>query len=182
MTRIMFDSTTPDQIPADAKMVAGYVNGSYFWKGIDWRRFPNAIQVHITVSAVNTGGVLDVESGDATPDQAPGWIKARLAAGLARPAVYVNRSNLDAVIAACTAEGLVAGHHYWIWLATLDGTVPAEFPGLIAVQDKSAAILGYNADSSVVFDDTWHPTPLTDAQKLIKAGALAAEIVALVKP
>lgn len=180
--RTMFDSTTPDQIPADAEMVAGYINGTYAWDADAWARFPNAAQVHITVIAVNTAGVLDVETGDATPVQAPGWIKARRASGQPRPTVYVNRANHDAVVEACADAGLAPGVHYWIWLATLDGTLPHPLPGVVAVQDKSAQILGFNADSSIVFDATWHPTPLTDGQRLEKAVALAAEIVALDKP
>lgn len=45
----------------------------------------------------NWGHVLDVEPGDATPAQAPGWVKMRRAAGLATPCVYVQKSSWASV-------------------------------------------------------------------------------------
>jgi hypothetical protein len=178
-TRIMYDSVTPQAIPADAEMVAGYVNGHYAWTSADWDRFKNAVKVHITIMAVNEAGVLDVETGDATPQQAPDWVKARLAAGLQRPTLYVNRSNAPAVLLECHNAGLEPGRHFWLWLATLDGTQTTDLPAVVAIQDKGAAALRFNADSSVVFDPTWHPSPLTDAERFAAIGQLAAQITKL---
>ena len=180
-TRTMYDSVTPAAIPVDAEMVAGYVNGHYEWRPQDWDRFPKAVKVHITIMAVNEAGVLDIETGDASPQQAPGWVKARQQSGLKRPTLYVNRSNAETVIAECTKAGLKPGEHYWLWLATLDGTKTTTLPGVVAIQDKGAAMLGFNADSSVVFDPTWHPTPLTNRQRLDKIAGLSAEINQLAK-
>lgn len=175
-TRTMYDSTTPQIIPADAEMVAGYVNGEFAWQPADWDRFPHAVKVHITIMAVNEAGVLDVETGDVIPAQAPGWVKARRQSGLARPTLYVNRSDAQQVIDACTADGLKAGVDYWLWLATLDGTATTDLPGVVAIQNKGATALGFNADSSVVLDPTWHPSPLTDQQRFDKIAVLAIEM------
>jgi hypothetical protein len=180
-TRIMYDSTTPAAIPRSAEMVAGYVNGEFAWTKEEWSLFPHAAKVHISVRAVNDGNVLDIETGDATPDQAPTWVKARRQAGHIRPTLYVNRANAEAAIAACEKEQLQPGHQFWIWLATLDGSDPHDLPGIVAIQDKSAAMLGFNADASTVFDATWHPTPLTEMEKFARIAVLADEIAKLAR-
>lgn len=180
-TRTMYDSTTPQVIPADAEMVAGYVNGEFAWHPQDWDRFPHAVKVHITIMAVNEAGVLDIETGDATPEQAPGWVWARLSAGLKRPTLYVNRSNAQEVIDLCKTAGLKPGTDYWLWLATLDGTATTDLPGVVAIQDKGAGALGFNADSSIVLDPTWHTSPLTDQQRFEKIAALAVEMQKLAR-
>ena len=179
MTRIMYDSVTPAAIPADAQMVAGYLDGEYAWTPDDWRRFPNAVKITITITATTQGDVLDVETGDATSGQAPGWVKARRMSGYVQPTIYCNRSTVQSVIGACTAEKLTLDVDYWIWLATLDGTTsyPPVPKGIVAYQDKGAAALGFNADSSVVVSDWWHRSPLTDAQRIQQARVLVAELV-----
>ena len=185
MARVMFDSTTPDAIPANAAIVGGYVNGSYAWPAAAWARFPDAQQVRITVTADPAlGNCLDVEKGDAAPDQAPGWIKARQAAGVKFVTIYCNRSTLPAVDAAC------AGLTYYRWIATLDGTlyVPGftAMAGPAAVQFAGSGMAGANVDISIVWEDGWHPTPaqslpaqaLTDAEAVTTA---AGNLVTLLK-
>lgn len=81
-------------------MVAGYVDQIVIppWTAADWALFPNAVKVEIVKKASsNWGHVLDVEPGDATPAQAPGWVKMRRAAGLATPCIYVQKSSWAAV-------------------------------------------------------------------------------------
>ena len=98
----MFDSTVAGDIPADAAIVAGYRDGKYAWSEADWARFPNAIKVGIVVFAsTNDGDLLDCEKGNATPEECPGWITMRQAAGLAVPTIYCNYSNLQQIRTAC---------------------------------------------------------------------------------
>jgi len=47
MSRLLYDSTNAFDIPASAKMVAGYISGSYKWPKSYWDRFPNAIKITI---------------------------------------------------------------------------------------------------------------------------------------
>jgi hypothetical protein len=130
MTRTMFDSDIPSAIPPTASMVGGYVDGNAVWPAAAWTRFPRAVQVRIAVFAsTNDGNVLDVELGDATPSQAPGWVRMRRAAG-ADPSVYCNASTWPAVQAAFRAAG-VAQPHYWI---AHYGPGPIIPPGAVAVQ------------------------------------------------
>jgi hypothetical protein len=128
--RMMYDAVTPTNIPADAQIVAGYLNGRYAWTASEWASFPNAVHVGISVrAAFLQGHVLDVEPGDATPAESVGWVKARRAAG-ADPTVYCNRSTWPLVRAAFAAAK-VAEPHYWIATASGKFEIPA---GAVAAQ------------------------------------------------
>ena len=109
----MYDSVDPSQIPADAAIVAGYIDGRYAWTQADWDRFPNAQHVRIAVFAsTDDGEVLDVESGDATPDEAPGWVTKRRFAGV-KPTIYTSLSMVPVVAEAMTKVG-VPQPFYWV--------------------------------------------------------------------
>ena len=113
MTRTCYDAINPANVPASATLVAGYGDG--YWNDVAAfrRRFPHATVVEITVFASDDQGtVLDVETGDATPAQAPGWVKKRRAAGV-DPTIYCNASTWPEVKAAFAAAK-VAPPHYWI--------------------------------------------------------------------
>jgi hypothetical protein len=146
MTRTMYDSVTAAAIPTSAAVVAGYCDQIRLppWSAADWARFPNAIKVRIAKKpTTNDGHVLDVETGDATPAQAPGWVRLRRAAG-GDPTIYCNASALAGVQAAFTAAGVPQPHY---WIAQWDGnaTLPA---GVVAKQYQSNA----QYDLSVVAD------------------------------
>jgi hypothetical protein len=154
----MFDGINTD-VPAIAAilsaipLVAGYDDGDYAWSAEDWDRFPNSVHVHIVVHAsTNSGSVLDVENGDATPAQAVGWVVMRRAAG-ADPSVYCNQQDTGtgwpAVRAAFQAAG-VAEPHYWVAAYVQDPSQVPEIPaGAIALQYYDFG----DYDGSVVADD-----------------------------
>lgn len=147
--RIMFDSVTASAIPADAVMVAGYVDGVYRWAHADWDRFPNAVQVRIAVHpGTDDGQVLDVERGDATPAQAPAWVVARRAVGV-DPSVYCSLAVWDEVKAAFAGAGVVEPHY---WIAAYPGNGPNLYPGSVAHQYRDTGPNGENVDMSVVAD------------------------------
>lgn len=144
----MYDSTNLDDIPADAQMVASYVDGSPIATPEQWARFPSAVKVRIAaLPSTNDGQVLDVETGDATPDQAPGWVQMRRAAGQ-DPSVYCNESTWPSVRAAFQAAG-VAEPHYWI--AAWNGD-PSLLDGAVAHQYAGSAMTGAHYDLSAVAD------------------------------
>jgi hypothetical protein len=141
----MYDSVDASQIPVDAVMVAGYIDGRYAWSAADWARFPHAVHVEIAVrSATNAGHVLDVETGDATPAEAPGWVLMRRKAGC-DPSVYCSTSRWPEVVAAFAAAH-VPNPHYWV----------AAYPGMGAVIPSGAVAHQYadpgHFDLSVVAD------------------------------
>lgn len=129
--RLMYDSVTPSAIPKNAAMVAGYVNGRYAWSSQDWDLFPNAVKVRIaTRASVFDAHVLDVEPGDATPEEAPGWVWARRMGGLVMPAVYCNLSTWPTVRNAFLYEGMSEPLY---WIAHYDGKFDIP-PGAVAKQ------------------------------------------------
>lgn len=164
MTRIMRDSTTAADIPAaGADIIAGYGNGRYAWSKEDWARFPHAQHARIDVNGSDADGcsILDVETGDATPAQAPGWIRRRHALHGGRATVYCNRATMPAVVQHCKADGLVLGADWVLWVATGDGTKTLpDMHGVVAVQDRWQNLTGGHWDESIVYDDHWHaPAP-----------------------
>jgi hypothetical protein len=114
--RPMEDSVNWQAIPVGTPIVAGYVAPSHFaWPPEAWARFAGSIEVRITPSASNWGvgiQVLDVETGDATPGQVPGWV-ANSRNAHQEPTVYCNVASWAAVIRACTSAG-VAVPEFWI--------------------------------------------------------------------
>lgn len=145
---LMWDSTTPELIPSWARLRALYVNGKYA-QHPDYGR--GRIFIDVTGAAPFAAEVLDVETGDATVAHVNPWLRQR--ARWERGTIYCNRSTL--------ADVQAAAHDipFDIWLATLDGTMPAEIPSgpgkLVAVQAFGAEVAGANVDVSVVLDEGW---------------------------
>lgn len=143
---LMYDSVTAVDIPADAPAVAGYVNGKYTWSDSDWRRFATPLKLMITISADMHGDVLDVETGDATPDQAVNWVRQSRADGNPYPGVYCN-SNLWPTVKAAFGAHQVA--QPWYWIADYDGlaTIP---DGALAKQYRNPPTSGGHFDISAI--------------------------------
>lgn len=161
MTRIMRDSTSPGDIPTDGtQLVAGYINGNYAWTQAGWDRFTVP---HITIDVNGTrpdADVLDVEAGDATVDTAVRWVqqKRNMPADYF-PVIYCDRSTLPPLFSAMAESGLYPGHHFGLWVATLDGTKDFNgIPGLAAIQYAGEDLTGGHYDESQVYDDKWKPT------------------------
>lgn len=172
MTRTMYDSTTAGDCPRDGDLYAGYIDGRYADYGAMVQDFPDRGHVRISVDASGSAAdVLDVENGDATPAQAPGWVGRQRALGTARPTLYCNRGNEGAVDQALHDAGVAAGDAAF-WIATLDGTMvsgaTAHGYPIVACQSEGSAQTGGHYDRSVVFDAAWPgaaapaPQPPTD--------------------
>lgn len=154
----MYDSIDPTAIPADAAMVAGYVDGIYGpnhaafnqpgWDADAWARFPNAVKVGIAVKPwTNYGQVGDVETGDMTPDGALGWVRMRRAAGQ-DPTLYSSSYAWQQIVIVFAQAGEPLPH--W-WEATLDGTFPWD-GRQVAIQGQGEAQTGHHYDLSQVLD------------------------------
>lgn len=148
----VYDSVTASDIPLDAPAVAGYIDGPFKWNDAHWARFPNAHKIRIaTMASTNDGDFLDVERGDATPEQAPFWIRMRRKAGHSVPGVYVNLSNVVAVLSAFGGRNLPV-----FWLAHYDG-MPTLPSGYIGKQYANAVLTGHHYDLSI-FDESYFGT------------------------
>ncbi len=96
MTFTMFDAVTIENIPSDASIVAGYVNGRWPTYNEIVARFPMAHHVSIAVNASEAADVLDVERGDAPPADAPNWVR-ELRNLKRKPIVYASRDLIPTI-------------------------------------------------------------------------------------
>jgi len=152
--RRMADSVTPTDIPVNDpatgrpwELIAGYIDGVPRWAANAWDRFPNSVHVRIALNpATNDGHVLDVERGAANPDQAPGWVMRRRAAG-ADPSVYCSLGLWKTVWDQFTAQGVPIPH--W-WIAAYPGIGPQLYEGTHAHQYQDSSTSGGHWDTSVV--------------------------------
>lgn len=157
MTRTMYDSVNVNDIPLATDLAAVYFNGKYACTDQQFEaRFGSLTKrVLIDVNGREPAcDVLDVENGDATPETAALWVDDKNAMGQTGT-VYCARDSIEAVWAACK------GHSYYLWVATLDGTLTwngallQDVAGVVAVQFEGSLQTGINADRSVVFDASW---------------------------
>jgi hypothetical protein len=142
----MYDAVDVSQIPANAEAVAGYVGGSWPTFAELASRFRHAHRFSIAVNAGEDAACLDIENGDATPDQAPAWAKRQLARGQHRPCLYASASQMPAVWAAIARAGI---HRQEVRLWVADWTYQPHIPaGYDACQWTDKA-LGRNLDESL---------------------------------
>ena len=157
MTRMMFDGVDASSVPSGAAIYAGYLDGD--WQSYDplVARYPGALHVSICVSSSDSARVLDVESGDASADEAPGWVARQRAAGSADPAVYMNASTWPSVQAAFADQG-VAPPLYWVADYVEDPSQPPGIPdGAIALQYYDFG--GYDASVAADYWPGLDPPP-----------------------
>ena len=151
MPRLMYDSTDPFAIPADAQMVAGYVDGLYAWPYNGWARFASARQVRIAAVSLDLSAhVLDIESGAMSPAQGAEFVRLKRARG-EHPSLYFSESRLGEIQAALVAAGLDPYHSYSAWVALWDGR-NEQWDGAVAHQFADPLSSGGHWDLSWVAD------------------------------
>lgn len=129
--RRMADSVNVADLPAGFDLYGAYDDGSYNNVNAARAKFPGVPIVAITVFARDDfGDVLDVETGDATPAEAPAWVQQRRAAG-ADPSVYCSASIWQQVIDAFDAAHESQPHY---WIAAYPGIGQEVYPGSVAHQ------------------------------------------------
>lgn len=146
----MFDGVTVDNIPASARYIALYVDGSFNNYVAGKAHCPHADVLTITVVPADEAECCDCEVGDLTVPQAETWVEQRLAAGVYRPCVYANQDRWE-------NQGLRAGLEKYgdrvrRWVAAFPGTganVPA---GYDAHQYETGDV-----DTSVCLADFFDP-------------------------
>lgn len=101
----MFDSVTNSLLPAGFAYAA-YVDGKFANTAQIRARFPHASILTIAVFAKDDADCLDVETGDATPAQAAGWVTRQLSRGVRRPCLYASASVMPQVLSAMKVAGV----------------------------------------------------------------------------
>lgn len=147
---LMYDSTDVGEIPNNAKAVAGYVGGRWPTFRELLRKFRHAYHISIAISAAENAECLDIENGDAIPQEAPGWVRRQKSRGIRRPILYANLSTMPAVILYLKRAG-IALSEVRLWVAHYTGT-PHIPEGFDACQFEDNA-LGRNLDASLCNGD-----------------------------
>ena len=131
VTRRMADSVNALSLPVGFDLYAGYVNGRYNNYAQIVQRFPNKPVIGISVSpTADIGTCLDVEQGDARPEQAPAWVEMRRQAKVI-PWVYCSEAIWSQCIAEFTTQKVP--QPLW-WIAAYPGAGAVLYPGSIAHQ------------------------------------------------
>lgn len=179
MTRTMRDSTTPDAIPLPGTdIAAGYSDGDYANLTALAARFPHIPRVAIDVNGSDPAAdVRDWETGDKAGSLEQWVIDHNQHTGKKDAVIYCNRDTLPEVRQLTGSQILAVD--YWLWVATLDGTVimpgpddlaHGTYPGVIACQDKGQG----SYDDSLVFAAWWKPAGPPPPPLVTKAAAAAA--------
>jgi len=187
--RVMGDSVTPlTAIPPGVQVAAFYLTGGfavteaqiqeqfphqrYGWCGIDARG---------TMPAAHAR---DWETGDKAGSLEQWVISHNRASGRRDAVVYCNRATIPEVRVGTGTQ--VLGVDYFLWVATLDGTLvtpgpvhlaapPYTYPGVVACQIRGAGLTGGDWDQSLVFESKlWVSLPPVPVPRVSRAQAETA--------
>ena len=112
----MYDSTEVLTIPGAAEAVAGYVGGNWPTYNTLVKKYPHAKHVSIAVNSQEDAICLDIENGDATAEDAPGWYRRQKSRHVTYPKLYTSASNVGNVVTKMHAAG-IGRSGYRIWSA-----------------------------------------------------------------
>jgi hypothetical protein len=180
LPRTMYDSVTLTEIPTNAYAVAGYVGGRWPTFPQLSKQFPKAKHLSIAVNSTEDAECLDIENGDATPAQAPAWIRRQVKRGVKKPVVYSSVSQMPAVLLALEVSGIKRSQ-VRVWTAHYTGVTHLcdqlcgfGFKTKADATQYTDKALGRNLDASLV-SNAFFGTGITAA---VKRKALRAWIVA----
>ena len=130
--------------------VAGYVDGRWPDFHAMAAAFPNDHHLSIATNPARDADCLDVEAGDATPDQAPEWAIRQHRRGVWRPVIYANAATYPKIEEAFRKAGL-PGVFIRRWVADWNGQadIPQGFDGHQFTNHAD----GLSVDESVLLDD-----------------------------
>lgn len=154
--RKLYDSVDAAGIPADATLMAGYVDHqpdeSYYAMKT---RFPNANVRSICIDPAHMADILDIETFDARPDQAPAWAVVQRM-HLRNPVCYQAWATLPQVVAAFTLNR-VAQPLYWV--AKRDTQTIPTYPGVTIIGNQYEDAGPYDVSNFVDYVPGWDPIP-----------------------
>ena len=139
----IYDSVTPSSIPGGAK-AAVYSDGTYAASPAQVAGHPNTLWID-TNGSNPKANVLDVEPGDATPQQAATWVQQKLTGTPGQTAiVYTYRAEWQATQQAIsTLPQQMQSHVKW-WIAD-----PTGVPHIVPGSDATQWYWGQNYDQSL---------------------------------
>lgn len=156
-------------VETTAEMEAAFPHARYGWCSID------------VTGATPAACVRDWEPGDEGGNLQNWVIAHNEASGRKDAVVYCSRDTIGQVRQLTGTQ--VLGTDYWLWVATLDGTLfgPNQYPHVIACQAMGSGQTGGNFDLSIVFNPTlWLPVTSPAPPTGLRA-ALEADLAGVMK-
>jgi len=166
-TRTMGDSSTFGDVPRKVDIVAVYDDGNFGVPapGELEKHYPHSQFGHCWIDVNGShpeADVRDWETGDKS-GSLEGWVvEHNKLKGKNDAVIYCNKSTIPEVRR--LTGGQILGKHYFLFIATLDGT-QYRAHGVIACQDKGSVQTGGHYDQSEVYDDRFWRKTGTDAPK-----------------
>lgn len=112
----MADDINVASLPQGWDAYAGYVGGKWPTYASLAKAFPGKRYLSIAVFPNEKADCLDVEQGDASPSDVPGWLKGWQPGNTPLPWIYCDADNMANVIAAASAGGYPRTSFY-LWSA-----------------------------------------------------------------
>lgn len=164
-----YDATHGNIGALPAGQAMGYATGSPWvcWTAADWKAHPGALRVDQDPDAADpTADVLDVESGAATPADAPGWYRRALAdyesakrPGQRKPAGYASLDSITSLVNAFIAGGVTSAG-----LIIADyGLTEAEAVALVANASGPFPVVGVQWRDAGLYDVDVFSVPWLEA-------------------
>lgn len=166
-TRTMGDSSTFGDVPRNLDIIAVYDDGKFGVPapGELEKHYPHAQFGHCWIDVNGShpeADVRDWETGDKAGSLEQWVVDHNKLKGKNDAVIYCNKSTIPEVRR--LTGGQILGKHYFLFIATLDGTKYRAY-GVIACQDKGAVQTGGHYDQSEVYDDRFWRKTGTDAPK-----------------
>jgi hypothetical protein len=139
MTFKMYDGVTVTDIPVEAVIVPGYIDGKYANILPVQQRFPNAVIPTITTRGDLDANIADSEEGDLTPAQLAEWCAEKVHENKGHPTGYCSKDKWQTCKDECSKLGVRPS---W-WIADWTGELHI-LHGAVAVQCINEAKLGYD--------------------------------------
>jgi hypothetical protein len=157
---IVHDAIAANISSLPAGLAAGYTTGSpdIVWSVEDWKKHPGAVRIDQDPNASDpTADVLDVETGAATPADAPKWVSAarKDIANQTRtgqrtlPLVYMSMDNVTTVVNALVDSGIQ--HNVGLFVADFSLS-QAEAEALVTGADGPFPIKAVQYQNGETFD------------------------------
>src|ERR1700759_3164735 len=101
----MYDADNAANIPPDALVAAGYVDGSKSFDPI-CAKVPHATHMSISLDAGRDADCLDVEPHAASADEVPGWLSNHRRNRVPLPVIYADLSHMKLVLDVLRQHGI----------------------------------------------------------------------------
>lgn len=153
MTRILYDSINAADFPASGfDATAGYTSGNWPSSAAILRRFPHLPHLTIAISARRDAQCLDVEPGDATPEEAPAWFDRQKTLGVATPVIYCQASTTATIRAVMGRRDYLMWSAHYTGKAHICGPGSCSYPQADGTQWSDKGPRGENVDQSLISD------------------------------